>query len=137
MATTFLHGLGKNSVSLWSYAQALMLLPKGCKQEVLQLLCESESGYLLRELYTLYLQILFKRLNPKYISDFSRILVELNGLCTSFQNYWRTHEVRKTNYRQSFVPSNFSPLKIIAVLMSNSHGQITGVKNLIKFSRWH
>lgn len=52
MATTFLNGLGKNSVLLWSNAQALMLLHKCCKQEVLLLLCESESDYLLRELYT-------------------------------------------------------------------------------------
>lgn len=87
----------------------------------------------------LYLQIIFRLLNPKYISDFSRILVEFNGLYTSFQNYWWIHEVRKTNYRQSLclLTSFFLLLKIIAILMSDSHGWITSVKNLIKFSRWN
>lgn len=72
MATTFLHGLGKNSVSLWSNTQALMLLPKCCKQEVLLLLCESESDYLLRELY----------IYKSYL-DFS-----VQSIYLTFQGFW-------------------------------------------------
>lgn len=87
MVTTFLHGLGKDTVSLWSNAQALMLLPKCSKQEVLLLPCESESDSLLKEFYTLYLQVIFRLLSPKYVSDYSRILVKFQGLYTSFQNY--------------------------------------------------